>query len=237
VEKLFNWFTHQFTITFITDNRYKLFLTGIKNTLVIVLGAVVIGVILGSAVAIVRVYYAKSAKPGVPLRIGNGVCGAYLAVFRGTPIVVQLLIMYYIIFTFIQSGIGISIIAFGVNSGAYVAEIIRAGILAVDPGQAEAGRSLGLSENKTMLLIVLPQAVKNILPALGNELVTLMKETSVAGYATIKDLTRAGENVRIATAEPYFSLFFVALVYFLMVMGVTRLLRLLERRLARSDRG
>jgi His/Glu/Gln/Arg/opine family amino acid ABC transporter permease subunit len=223
----------QFNITFIVDNRYKLFITGIKNTLTIVFGAVIIGVIIGAAVAIVRVYHARSGR----MKFLNGICGAYLAAFRGTPITVQLLIMYYIIFTFIQNGIVISIIAFGINSGAYVAEIVRAGIMSVDAGQTEAGRSLGLSENKTMYLIVLPQAVKNILPTLGNEVVAMLKETSVAGYATIKDLTRAGENVRIATAEPYFSLFFVALVYFTMVWIVTKLLKRVERRLAKSDRG
>jgi His/Glu/Gln/Arg/opine family amino acid ABC transporter permease subunit len=233
LQGVIDWLTHQFTITFITDNRYKLFVTGIKNTLIIVLGAVIIGIALGAVVAIVRVYHARSGK----MKIANGLCGAYLAIFRGTPIVVQLLIMYYIIFAFIQDGIVISIIAFGVNSGAYVAEIVRAGIMAVDPGQAEAGRSLGLSEAKTMWLVVLPQAIKNILPALGNEVVTLLKETSVAGYATIKDLTRAGENIRILTLEPYFSLIFVALIYFVMVWVVTQLLKILERRLAKSDRG
>ena len=227
------WIRHQFEITFIVDSRYRLFVMGLGNTLTIVMGALVIGVVLGSLVAIVRVYHAREGR----LNLLNAVCGAYLAVFRGTPIVVQLLIMYYIVFVFVKNGIVIAIIAFGINSGAYVAEIIRAGIMAVDVGQTEAGRSLGLSQNKTMRLIVLPQAIKNILPALGNELITLLKETSVAGYVAIRDLTRAGENIRILTMEPYFSLLFVALVYFLLVMGITRLLRLLERRLARSDRG
>ena len=227
------WVQYQFAITFIVDNRYRLFIMGLGNTLTIVAGALLIGIVLGSLVAIVRVYYARESR----LRVLNAICGAYLAVFRGTPIVVQLLIMYYIVFVFVKNGIVIAIIAFGINSGAYVAEIVRAGIMAVDIGQTEAGRSLGLSQNKTMRLIVLPQAIKNILPALGNELITLLKETSVAGYVAIRDLTRAGENIRILTMEPYFSLLFVALVYFLLVMGITRLLRLLERRLARSDRG
>lgn len=228
-----NWLKHQFTITFIVDDRYKLFLQGLGNTLTIVLGALVIGIILGSLVAIVRVYNTRYGR----FKILNKLCGVYLAIFRGTPVVVQLLIMYYIIFTFVRSGVIIAVIAFGINSGAYVAEIIRAGIMAVDIGQTEAGRSLGLSQNKTMIRIVLPQAVKNILPALGNEMITLIKETSVAGYVAIRDITRAGENIRVLTMEPYFSLLFVALVYFLLVMGITSLLKLLERRLARSDRG
>ncbi|MCL2442989.1 MAG: amino acid ABC transporter permease [Treponema sp.] len=228
----FEWLKHQFEITFIVDNRYKLFVTGITNTFTITIGALIIGIVLGALVAIVRVYNARYGR----MKILNAICGAYLAIFRGTPIVVQLLIMYYIIFVFINNGIIIAIIAFGINSGAYVAEVVRAGIMAVDIGQTEAGRSLGLSQNKTMRLIVLPQAIKNILPALGNEFITLLKETSVAGYVAIRDLTRAGENIRVLTMEPYFSLLFVALIYFLIVMLITRLLRLLERRLSRSDR-
>ncbi|MDR1330452.1 MAG: amino acid ABC transporter permease [Oscillospiraceae bacterium] len=226
------WLTRQFTITFITGNRYKLFLTGLRNTLIIAFGAVIIGTFIGAVVAMIRVYSAQSGK----LRALDKLCGAYLAVFRGTPIVVQLLIMYYIVFSFIDNGISIAVLAFGINSGAYVAEIVRAGILAVDIGQTEAGRSLGLSSGKTMRLIVLPQAIKNILPALGNELIALLKDTSVAGYVTVKDLAQAGENVRTLTAEPYFSLLFVAAVYFLLVMGITKILRIAERRLAKSDR-
>jgi His/Glu/Gln/Arg/opine family amino acid ABC transporter permease subunit len=227
-----DWLARQFTITFITGNRYKLFLTGLRNTLIIAFGAVVIGTFIGAIVAMIRVHSAQSGK----LRALDRLCGAYLAVFRGTPIVVQLLIMYYIVFAFIDNGISIAVLAFGINSGAYVAEIVRAGILAVDIGQTEAGRSLGLSSGQTMRLIVLPQAIKNILPALGNELIALLKDTSVAGYVTVKDLAQAGENVRTLTAEPYFSLLFVAAVYFLLVMGITKALRIVERRLARSDR-
>jgi ABC-type amino acid transport system permease subunit len=144
--------------------------------------------------------------------------------------------MYYIVFRSVNNALLVAILAFGINSGAYVAEIIRAGILSVDIGQTEAGRSLGLSAFKTLILIVLPQAVKNILPALGNEFIALLKETSVAGYVAIRDLTRAGENVRTVTAEPYFSLLFVALIYFILVFCFTKLLKMLERRLAKSDR-
>jgi ABC-type amino acid transport system permease subunit len=145
--------------------------------------------------------------------------------------------MYFIIFRSVDNGLLIAVLSFGINSGAYVAEIVRAGILAVDIGQTEAGRSLGLPAFKTMMLVVLPQAIKNILPALGNEFITLLKETSVAGYVAIKDLAQAGENVRIATMSPFFSLIFVALVYFILVFGVSKLLKIAERRLAKSDRG
>jgi len=227
-----NWIVRQFTITFITDNRYRFFINGFRNTLIIVLGAVTIGVALGTVVAINRVYHLQTGK----LAFTNRICGCYLAVFRGTPLVVQLLIMYYIVFASFNNGILVAILTFGINSGAYVAEIVRAGIMAVDYGQTEAGRSLGLSAAQTMFHIVLPQAIKNILPALGNECVILIKETSVAGYVTVRDLAQAGEYIRSRTMEPYFSLIFIALVYFLLVYGISSLLKILERKLQRSDR-
>jgi len=240
IAECWEWLSHQFYITFVKENRYKLFTDGIKNTVVIAVCALVIGLILGTIVAVIRVYHAQNrnegTKPKLWLKLLDRLCGAYLAVFRGVPVVVQLLIMYYIILSSVKAGLVVAIITFGINSGAYVAEIVRAGIMSVDKGQMEAGRSLGLSKNKTMLHVILPQAFKNILPALGNEAITLFKETSVAGYVTIQDVTKAGEKVRIASLEPYFSLFFVAIVYFVIVMILTRLLQLLERRLARSDR-
>jgi len=232
VTDAWDWVTHQFNITFVVDDRYKLFIDGFKNTMIIAFGAALIGVAIGAAVAMVRVYRAQTGR----LRPLDALFGGYLAVFRGTPIVVQLLIMYFIIFQSVDNGLLVATLAFGINSGAYVAEIIRAGILAVDAGQTEAGRSLGLSSLMTMTLIVLPQAIKNILPALGNEFVTLLKETSVAGYIAVRDLARAGQNVRSITAEPYFSLLFIAFVYFALVYGLSRLLKSFERRLARSDR-
>ena len=230
---IWGWLAHQFEITFIVRERYTLFLEGFRNTLIIAVSAAAIGVAIGAIVAMVRVYHAQTGR----LRPVDAVFGLYLAVFRGTPIVVQLLIMYYIILQNVDNGLLVAVITFGINSGAYVAEIVRAGILSVDIGQTEAGRSLGLPAFTTMMRIVLPQAIKNILPALGNEFITLLKETSVAGYVAIRDLARAGENVRIATLEPYFSLIFIALVYFLLVFCVTKLLKIVERRLARSDRG
>ena len=232
IKKIWDWIIYQIDITFIVDNRYRLFMEGFRNTLIIAAGAAIIGTVIGAAVAMVRVYHAQTGR----LKIVDVMFGAYLAVFRGTPIVVQLLIMYYIILQSVDNGLLVAVLAFGINSGAYVAEIIRAGILAVDIGQTEAGRSLGLPALRTLLLIVLPQAIKNILPALGNEFIALLKETSVAGYVAIRDLARAGENVRTKTAEPYFSLLFIALVYFILVFFVSRLLKILERRLAKSDR-
>jgi His/Glu/Gln/Arg/opine family amino acid ABC transporter permease subunit len=227
-----DWIVRQFNITFIVSDRYKLFAEGFKNTLIIAAGAAMIGIIIGSAVAMVRVYSAQTGK----LKPLDALFGLYLALFRGTPIVVQLLIMYYIILKNFNNALAVAVISFGINSGAYVAEIVRAGIMSVDIGQTEAGRSLGIPAFGTLVLIVLPQAIKNILPALGNEFVVLLKETSVASFITVRDLARAGANVRSATMEPYFSLLFVALVYFILVFGVTKLLKILERRLSKSDR-
>ena len=231
--EIIGWLVHQFNITFIVGSRYRLFIEGFRNTLIIAAGAAVIGIFIGSAVAMVRVYHAQTGR----LKFLDAVFGAYLAIFRGTPIVVQLLIMYYIILQSVHNALLVAVISFGINSGAYVAEIVRAGILSVDIGQTEAGRSLGLPAFRTLVLIVLPQAIKNILPALGNEFVILIKETSVASFITVRDLARAGANVRATTMEPYFSLFFVAFVYFFSVMGITKLLKMFERRLAKSDRG
>ena len=232
-DQSWTWLIRQFVTTFIERDRYKLFIEGFQNTIIIALSAAAIGVFIGIVVAMVRVYHAQTGR----LKFFDFIFSVYLAIFRGTPIVVQLLIMYFIILKSINNGLLVAILAFGINSGAYVAEIIRAGILAVDIGQTEAGRSLGLSPFKTMTLIVLPQAIKNILPALGNEFITLLKETSVVGYISIRDLARAGSNVRAATMEPYFSLLFVALVYFILVFGISKLLKLAEKKLSKGDRG
>ena len=227
-----DWVVHQFQITFIDYNRYRYFVNGFINTLIIVVGAVTIGIVIGTLVAIVRVYHAQTGEMGA----ANRVCGIYLAIFRGTPLVVQLLIMYYIVFASVNNGILVAILTFGINSGAYVAEIVRAGILAVDYGQTEAGRSLGLSASLTMRVIVLPQAIKNILPALGNEVVTLVKETSVAGYVTVKDFAQAGEYIRSRTMEPFFSLIFIAVVYFVLVYGISLMFKAIEKRMNIGNR-
>ena len=230
--EIYNWLIYQYNITFIVKDRYLLFLEGFRNTLIIACCAAVIGIIIGAIVAMVRVYYAQTGK----LKVLNAILGGYLAFFRGTPIVVQLLLMYYIILQNIHNGLVVAVITFGINSGAYMAETFRAGIMSVDIGQTEAGRSLGLPAFTTLFYIILPQAVKNVLPAIGNEFITLLKDTSVVGYIAIRDFARAGENVRIATGEPYFSLIFMALIYFIMVSGFTKLLKNVERRLAKSDR-
>ncbi len=218
----------------IADDRYLLYLEGLKNTLLMAAGAVVIGVLLGMIVAIIKVYAADNRK----LRPLEALCNLYLAVIRGTPMVVQLLIMYYIVFKSAppEMAVGVAMLAFGVNSGAYVAEIFRAGITSIDRGQMEAGRSLGLSKNTTMRYIILPQAIKNILPALFNEFIVLVKETSVAGYISIRDLTKAAELVRSRTFEPFIPLIGIALVYLVLVMVLTAIQRRIERRLTAGDK-
>ncbi len=225
-------FVRQFNSTFIHNDMYELFLEGFGNTLILTAASTLLGCAIGIIIAVIKVYRHQT---------GNGkfltfLCNIYLTVIRGTPITVQLLIMYFIIFAKFDNAMTVAILTFGINSGAYVAEIFRAGIMAIDTGQSEAGRSLGLSDMQTMRLIILPQAVKNILPAMGNEFIALLKETSVVGYITVLDFTRAGNLVRAETLQPYFSLFFVALVYLLLVLLITKLLQLLERRLRKSDR-
>ena len=225
-------FIYSFNKTFIVENRYKLFLTGIKNTITIALFATLIGIAIGLIVAIIR----YSAKKNRKLFIFDFLCKIYVTIIRGTPVVVQLLIMYYTIFVNMDNTVFIAIMTFGINSGAYVAEIARAGIESVDKGQLEAGLSLGLNRSKTMFFIILPQAVKNILPALGNEFIALLKETSVAGFVPIIDLTNAGNIVRSRTYEPFFSLYPVALCYLIMVLGLGAVQKRLERRFSQGDR-
>lgn len=224
-----------FQKTFLREKRYNLFLTGLGNTLLIAVFAVLIGVAIGIIVAVVKVE--ASSNKHSKLKPLNWLFGAYIAVIRGTPVVVQLMIMYYVILASVENTIIVAILAFGINSGAYVAEIIRAGIMAVDKGQMEAGRSLGLTRTQTMIRIILPQAIKNILPALGNEFIAVLKETSVAGMIPVMDLAKAGDIVRSRTYEAFFPLISVAVVYFFIVMLMTYLLKLLERRLSKSDRG
>ena len=166
----------------------------------------------------------------------NAVCKLYLTVIRGTPVVVQLMIMYYIIFATSRNSLLVAIIAFGINSGAYVAEIVRSGIMSIDEGQFEAGRSLGFDYKHTMWYIIIPQAFKNILPALANEFIVLLKETSVAGYVTIRDLTMGGNIIRAATYSAFMPLIAVALIYLVMVIFFTKLVSILERRLRKSER-
>lgn len=237
LEKINEFFTalgNQFYNTMIVDDRWMMLVGGLKNTLIIAFFALLIGVIIGTLVAIIKVMAVMNNKSKL-LRFLNFICNIYINLIRGTPVVVQLLIMYFVIFVTVTNAVFIAIISFGLNSGAYVAEIMRAGILAVDKGQTEAGRSLGLSGAQTMKSIVLPQAIKNILPALGNEFITLLKETSIAGYVAIQDLTKAGDRIRFSTYDPFIPLIVVAFIYLVIVLGLTWVIGKFERRLAKSD--
>ena len=217
----------------IAKDRYQYIVSGLGVTLLITVFAVLIGVVLGTLVSLVKVAHSENPKK---FRVLNAVGTIYLTVIRGTPVVVQLMIMYYIILGLTNvDKIITAILAFGINSGAYVAEVIRSGILSVDRGQMEAGRSLGLSHRTTMVKIVFPQALKNVLPAIGNEFISLLKETSVAGYIGIADLTKGGDIIRSQTFQPYTPLLTTAAVYLVSVIGLSSLLSKLERRLRRSD--
>ncbi|MBR2390707.1 MAG: amino acid ABC transporter permease, partial [Mogibacterium sp.] len=209
-----------FIKTFIRDNRYKIFIEGFKNTLIITIVAALIGIILGVIVSFIH-SLAENARDKHQDTIGakcliilDKICAAYVAVMRGTPLAIQLMIMTFIIMSGFPNKVLVCCIAFGVNSGAYVSEVIRGGIGSVDYGQIEAGRSLGLSQIGTLRLIVLPQAIKNILPALCNEAIAVLKETSIVGMVAVVDLTRAGDLIRSRTMSPYFTLISVAIVYF-----------------------
>ena len=225
-----------FVRTFIKENRYEMLLEGLGNTLKITLFATIMGVIIGSIVAIIKVTHKQSHKPNIILRFLYAICELYTTVIRGTPVVVQLLIFYQVIFVSLDAAVFVGTLTFGINSGAYVAEIIRAGILAVDVGQTEAGRSLGLSQGTTMASIIMPQALKNILPAIGNEFISILKETSVIGFLGVMDLTRFAERVISRTADVYYPYISVALVYLVLVLGLNFLVKKLEKRLAKSDR-
>ncbi|MBE6757281.1 MAG: amino acid ABC transporter permease [Ruminococcaceae bacterium] len=204
---------------------------GLKNTVIITLGALLIGVIIGTVIAVTK-YFAEDVPA---LRPFAWLCDLYITVIRGIPVVVLLLIFFFVILTSAE-GVTVAILTFGINSGAYMAELIRSGINAVDNGQMEAGRSLGMSKMQAMRKIVLPQAIRYILPAIGNELIALLKETSVAGYVAVVDLTRAGNLVRNNTYDAVNPLLVVALVYLALVVLLTWLMRVLERRLSRNDK-
>ena len=220
-------------LNFIKDNRWKYIVNGLGVTLRVTLFAVLIGIAIGFVVAIIRSTYEKTGK----LKILNFLANVYLTVIRGTPVVVQLLIIYFVIFaSFRVDKVFVAIVAFGINSGAYVAEIIRSGIMSIDPGQMEAGRSLGFNYIQTMCYIIIPQAFKNVLPALGNEFIVLLKETSVAGYIALEDLTKGADIIRSQTYSPFVPLLSVAAIYLGIVMLLTFLLKKLERRLRSSER-
>ena len=230
------WLTQQgerFSYAFLEEGRYLAYLNGFKMTILISLGAVIFGVVIGVLLAIFKYIGSRTKKLGFLAVISN----IYLTIFRGTPVYVQLLIFYYVVFASVhipQAIVGV--ICFGLNSAAYVAEIIRAGIEAVDKGQTEAGRSLGLTGGQTMGLIVMPQAIRNILPALGNEVITLIKETAVIGNIGVLDVTKVGQNISNSNFDFMPPMLIVAVIYLVVVVILTKLLALFERRLARSDR-
>lgn len=240
------WFEslkEDFILNFIEDNRWRYLADGLVKTLQITFFAVILGIFIGLLIAIIRSSHdttAATMRRGFLyylLKVLNIICKIYLTVIRGTPVVVQLMIIYYIIFASASNSAStyIAILAFGINSGAYVAEIFRSGIMSIEKGQMEAGRSLGFNYPQTMLYVIAPQAFKNVLPALANEFIVLLKETSVSGYIAIMDLTKGGDIIRGRTYSAFMPLIAVALIYLVLVLFFTWLVGLLERRLRKSE--
>ncbi len=244
MEVFFNDLKRQFILNFIEKDRWKLMVTGLENTLKITIVAALIGIVIGILLASIRSTYDKQYETlkkhkgfkYYVLSFLNFIAQVYLTVIRGTPVVVQLLIAFFIIFASAKNGVAIAMLAFGINSGAYVAEIFRGGIMSIDNGQFEAGYSLGFNYFQTMIFIVIPQVLKNVLPMLLNEFIALLKETSVAGYVAVTDITRAGNVIRGTTFSPFMPLIAVALFYLIMVMILTQVVKRVERRLRKSER-
>ena len=242
--QIFNEFVDKLKFVFVDDDRWTWLVDGLIATLEITAVSLIIGIVIGIIVAAIRSSYDKNKevmkKRGgfgyVLLSIMNGLCKVYLTIVRGTPVVVQLLIFYFVILASVSDGVPVAMLCFGINSGAYVAEIFRSGIMSVDEGQFEAGRSLGFNYTQTMRYIVVPQAFKTVLPTLCNEFIVLIKETSIAGYVGITDLTKAGDLIRGRTYEAFMPLIAVAIVYLVMVMIFSSLVGVLERRLRRNER-
>lgn len=242
-----NWFQNlidQFKFVFVEGDRYQQMLTGLKNTLLITAGALVIGIVIGVVIASIRSSFDKN-KESLKMRGGigyyilvvlNAICRVYLTIIRGTPVVVQLMIAYFIVFVSAKDGVPVGMLAFGINSGAYVAEIFRAGIMSIDNGQFEAGRSLGFSYFQTMRYIVVPQMFKSVLPTLCNEFIALLKETSVVGYVGVIDITKAGNVIAGVTYSYYIPLLTVAAIYLVMVMILSYFVGKLEKRLRKNER-
>lgn len=226
-------FKQQFYADFIKDDRWKYLVEGLKTTITVTFFAVILGIIIGFIIAMIR----ATADKNKTLKIPNAICHIYLTVIRGTPAMIQLMIMYYIIFgsTAIDKKL-VAILAFGINSGAYVAEIVRSGIMSIEAGQFEAGRSLGFNYIQTMWYIIMPQAFKNVLPALANEFIVLLKETSICGYIALTDLTHGANIIRSQTYDPYMPLLGAAVIYLIMVCGLSAAVTRLERRLRTNER-
>ena len=245
LQSWFNELKQKFYLNFIEANRYQYLTRGLLTTLEITFFALILGIVGGFLIAVVRATWDKNKD--IPpknrflrglLAVGNAICRLYLTVIRGTPVVVQLLIIYYVIFASANvNKIFVASLAFGLNSAAYVAEIVRSGIMSIDVGQMEAGRSLGLNYVQSMTMIILPQAFKTVLPALANEFIVLLKETSISGYIAIQDLTKGGDIIRSRTYDAFMPLIAVALIYLAVVVLLSSLVTKLERRLRRSDRG
>lgn len=235
VTKIQQWFAgfgESFYQNFVEEERWLFLLKGLGNTVIIALLAVVIGIVLGFLIAIVRSTHDREGK----LKFLNAICKIYLTVIRGTPVMVQLLIIYYVILVYVNNKIAVAVLAFGLNSAAYVAEIVRSGIMSIDIGQFEASRSLGMSYRQTMVHVIVPQAFKNVLPALANEFIVLLKETSISGYIGLMDLTRGGDIIRSNTYEPMLPLLAVAGIYLVLVMFLSFGVGRLERRLRNNER-
>lgn len=225
--------TQDLYLNFIKEDRYLWLLDGLKTTLLITFFAAILGIILGFIVAIIRSTHDKSGH----FKILNAVCRVYLTVIRGTPTMIQLLIMNFVIFGAVSiNKVIVGSLAFGINSGAYVAEIVRSGIMSIDQGQTEAGRSLGLNFSQTMRLIIIPQAFKNVLPALVNEFIVLIKETSIIGYIGMMDLTKGAMLIQSRTYNAFWPLLAAAVIYLVLVMFLTFLMNKLERRLRTNER-
>lgn len=220
-----------FDAAFISGDRWKLYLQGLGVTLQIAASAAILGMIIGTILAFMKLSVRRNGKKTILAVIAN----IYIDVIRGTPSVLQLMIMWFIIFYSAKNRVAVAVLSFGINSGAYVAEIVRAGILAVDKGQMEAGRSLGLSRTQTMISIIIPQAVKNVLPPIGNEFIVLLKETAIVGYVSLTDLTRVANQIASRTYEPFMPLIGAAVIYFVVIKILTILLERFERRLRKSD--
>ncbi len=242
MQEFFEGLQESFVKTFIIEDRWTLLLQGLLATLRIALFATLLGLALGFILAIIRSTYDTTLKgkksrrfSDYILKVLNAIANIYITVIRGTPVVVQLLIMYFIVFASSRNKEFVAVLSFGINSGAYVAEIVRSGIMSIDKGQFEASRSLGFNYKDTMIHIIIPQAFKNVLPALGNEFIVLLKETSVAGYVAVQDLTAMGAKIRNSTYEAFFPLITVAVIYLVIVMIMSFFLRKLERWLRKSD--
>ena len=238
------WFADiqaKFILDFVEKQRYIYIIDGLKVTLEVTFLALIMGLVLGALVAIIRTSHDQLKEEqtkgvgGFLLKVANTICLLYLTIIRGTPTLIQLLLMFFVFLATSNSKVMVAVITFGINSGAYVAEIFRSGIMSVDQGQMEAGRSLGLGYADTMMQIIMPQAIKNCLPALVNEMITLLKETSICGYIGLNELTRGGDIIRGVTFDALLPLLVVAVIYLAIVMFFTWIMSKLERRLRESD--